>query len=75
MTMASDCSTREYISSPRAFPATVTTRLAISELRLAPARRQLACFGGDGQIQPSSHARCAAAWRELTPSFDMADDR
>jgi hypothetical protein len=27
------------------------------------------------QIHPSSHARCAAACRELTPSFDMADDR
>jgi hypothetical protein len=27
------------------------------------------------QIQPSSHARCAAAWRELTPSLVIAAER
>jgi RNA polymerase sigma-70 factor (TIGR02957 family) len=62
----------EQIASPRAFAATVTTRLAINELRSARARRE-AYFGEwlpepiitDGRDDPAQHA-------ELSDSLSLA---
>src|ERR687889_229520 len=56
----------ERIASPRAFVATVTTRLAINELRSARARRGRSGGGGrperiitDGRDVPARHAETA----------------
>jgi RNA polymerase sigma factor (sigma-70 family) len=62
----------ERIASPRAFAATVTTRLAISELRSARARRE--CYVGEWLPEPIiTDSSDDPAWQaEMADSLSLA---
>ena len=67
----------EQIASPRAFVATVTTRLAINELRSARARRELFALYLDGQqpigVLAARHRRRSDRQHQLDRQPRQAD--